>query len=360
MQAMATKAAATYEWCPADALVYVDDHGPGLTRVGTMTGWTLRDPDGRAVRDPLVAARVRALVIPPAWTDVWICPDPDGHLQVTGRDAKGRKQYRYHPAYRAHREQAKFDGLAEFGAHLGRLRRRVDDDLALPGLPEAKVLALVVRLLEETAVRVGNEEYARTNGSYGLTTLRNRHARWEHGGVTFRFPGKSGKIHQVTLDDRRLVRAVRRCQELPGQLLLQYVDDETGAPTAVTSCDVNDYLRGASGIDVTAKDFRTWIGTVDAAELLAAAAAPTSPREAAQVVREAVAQVAERLGNTVAVCRSSYVHPLVIETYEAGRLADVWEAGPRRAAGGLTASERRLLALLEPRRRRRPHAVAAA
>src|SRR5688572_20965522 len=189
---MVRTATPVYEWCPADGLTFVDDREPGLTRVATRTGWTVRDADGRVVRDPLVLARVRALVIPPAWTDVWICPDPDGHLQVTGRDVKGRKQYRYHPAFRAHREEVKFEGLAEFGAHLGALRRQVDQDLQLPGLPEAKVLALVVRLLEETAVRIGNEEYARTNGSYGLTTLRNKHARWEHGGLTFRFPGKSG------------------------------------------------------------------------------------------------------------------------------------------------------------------------
>jgi DNA topoisomerase I len=356
---MARTPTPTYEWCPADGLTFVDDRQPGLTRVATRTGWTVRDAEGRVERDPLTVARVRALVIPPAWTDVWICPDPDGHLQVTGRDAKGRKQYRYHPAFRAHREEVKFDGLAAFGSRLGALRRRVDADLRRPGLPEEKVVALVVRLLEETAERIGNEEYARTNGSYGLTTLRNKHARWERGGVTFRFPGKSGKVHTVTLDDRRLVRSIRRCQELPGQLLLQYVD-ETGAPSAVTSCEVNDYLRAATGIDVTAKHFRTWIATVDAAELLAAAPVPTSQREATHEVRAAVAQVAERLGNTVAVCRRSYVHPIVVETYEAGRLADVWAAGPNRPAGGLMPSERRLLALLEPRRRRRPRAAAAA
>jgi DNA topoisomerase I len=357
---MAAQRAVAYEWCPADGLAFVDDSRPGLTRRRTRTGWALRDADGRPVRDPLTLARVRALVIPPAWTDVWICPDPDGHLQVTGRDARGRKVYRYHPSYRAHREEVKFDGLAAFGARLGALRRRVDADLALPGLPREKVVALVVRLLEETAVRVGNEEYARTNGSYGLTTLRNRHARWEHGDLVFRFPGKSGKLHEVTLEDRRLVRALRKVQELRGQLLLQYVDAETGEPTAVTSCDVNDYLRAATGIDVTAKHFRTWIGTVDAAELLAVAPVPSSQREAAHEVRAAMAVVAERLGNTVAVCRRSYVHPIVVETYEAGQLAARWADGPTRSAGGLTASERRVLALLEPRRRRRRALPAAA
>jgi DNA topoisomerase I len=357
---MARQAAPTYEWCTADGLTFVDDGMPGLARRRSGSGWALRGPDGRPVRDPLTVARVRALVIPPAWTDVWICADPDGHIQVTGRDARGRKQYRYHPAFRAHREEVKFDGLAAFGARLGALRRQVDADLRRPGLPEPKVVALVVRLLEETAVRIGNEEYARTNGSYGLTTLRNKHARWEQGGVTFRFPGKSGKVHSVTLDDRRLVRAVRRCQELRGQLLLQFVDDETGTPSAVTSCDVNEYLRHAMAIDVTAKHFRTWIGTLEAAELLAVAPVPTSEREAAHEVRQAVAAVAEHLGNTVAVCRRSYVHPLVIDTYEAGRLATVWASGPSRAAGGLSASERRLLALLQPRRARRRPALSDA
>jgi DNA topoisomerase-1 len=358
---MAARRAPQYEWCAAAELVVADHAAPGIRRRRAGKGWVLHGPDGARVTDPAVLARVRALAIPPAWTDVWICGTADGHVQATGRDARGRKQYRYHPSFRAHREDVKFEGLSEFGRSLGGLRRRVDADLGRPGLPREKVVALVVRLLEETAVRVGNEEYARTNHSYGLTTLRNRHARWEHGAVVFRFAGKSGRVHEVQLEDRRLVRAVRRCGELPGQLLLQYVDED-GRVEPVSSADVNEYLRAATGIDVTAKHFRTWIGTLLAAELLAEEPPPTSQRQAASTIVATMRTVSDRLGNTPAVCRRSYVHPIVEERYLAGTLGSDWDAGPTRPAGGLSASERKLLALLAPNRkaRRKPAAALAA
>jgi len=285
--------------------------------------------------------RIRALAIPPAWTDVWICQDPRGHLQATGRDARGRKQHRYHAAYREHRESAKFDRMLTFAGLLPRIREQVDEDLTRRGLGREKVLAAVVRLLELTLIRVGNEEYARLNRSFGLTTLRDRHARIEGTQVRFAFTGKSGKRHEVTLRDRRLARVVARCQELPGQDLFQYVD-EAGEVRDVRSEDVNGYLREIAGEDVTAKDFRTWAGTVLAYRALRALQPTDTDREARRNVVEAIRATAESLGNTPSVARRSYVHPAVLQAYLDGGIATALvEAAEEQAAPpeGATAAE---------------------
>jgi len=308
---------------PAEAardagLRYSSDGRPGITRRRAGRGFSYRAPDGSVIRDEETLRRVRALAIPPAWTDVWICPDPSGHLQATGRDARGRKQHRYHARFRRARDAAKYSRLLEFARVLPRIRERVDADLAKPGLPREKVLAAVVRLLELSLIRVGNEEYARLNRSFGLTTLRDRHARIDGAQVRFRFTGKSGRRHEVTLRDRRLARLVARCQDLPGQDLFQYVDD-AGEVQDVRSEDVNAYLREISP-DVTAKDFRTWAGTVLAYRALRALQPEGGgPRKA---VVEAMKATAGRLGNSPAIARASYVHPAVVEAYLDGDVPD--------------------------------------
>jgi DNA topoisomerase-1 len=324
-------------------LSWADDREPGLRRRRAGRGFVyLRD--GKVVRDAAIVARIRALAIPPAWTDVWICARPDGHLQATGRDARGRKQYRYHPRYREHCETAKFEHLAVFGRALPRVRRQVATDLGRRGLPREKVVAAVVQLLESTLVRVGNEEYAQANSSFGLTTLRGRHARLERGEVQLAFRGKSGFAHRVSVTDPRLRRIIRRCQDLPGQLLFQ-CEDSTGVHP-ISSNDVNDYLRAATEMDITAKEFRTWIATLLAAGALASAPAPESVLEARRVVTQTVASVSRHLGNTPAVCRRSYIHPAVIDEFRSGNLEESWTAPVARLAG-LDLAERRLLALLE-------------
>jgi DNA topoisomerase-1 len=340
-------------------LVWVDDSVPGLRRRRCGRSFTYVDPAGAVVRDERARARIRALVIPPAWEDVWICPDPRGHLQATGRDARGRKQYRYHPRFREHRDSMKFERMYDFGEALPSIRNQVAHDLTQPGLSREKVIATVVRLLEATLIRVGNEEYARANKSYGLTTLRDKHAHFDGHGFRFVFRAKSGIDCSVTVNDARLRRIVKRCQDLPGQVLFQYVDDD-GHPRPVTSTDVNDYLRDAAGIPVTAKDFRTWMGTVMCASTLAEMPPPSSASEQKQVLKAALEAVAAQLRNTPAVSRGSYVHPRVIEAYEDGSLPRRWAAGPSRPARQLVADERRLLALLRPKgRARRPAAEAA-
>jgi DNA topoisomerase I len=301
-------------------LRHSSDRRPGIRRIRAGRGFSYRDPDGRRIDDRETVARIRSLAIPPAWTDVWICPDPLGHLQATGRDAKGRKVYRYHPAFRERRESAKYERLVAFARALPAIRRRVERDLARPGLPREKVLAAVVRLLELTLIRVGNDEYARLNRSFGLTTLRDRHAIVQGSAIRFRFRGKSGVVHEVGLRDRRLAAIVRRCRDLPGQELFQYVGED-GEPVDVTSDDVNEYLRSIPGAgDVTAKDFRTWAGTVLAYRALRALDEPATPTEAKRNVVSAIRDTADRLGNTSAVCRASYVHPVVVEAYLDPRL----------------------------------------
>jgi DNA topoisomerase-1 len=301
-------------------LRYSADDQPGIRRRRAGRGFSYLDADGRRVTDPTTLARIRSLAIPPAWTDVWICPSPIGHVQATGRDARGRKQHRYHPRWHEKRDESKFDRMIAFAGALAQIRERCDADLAKPGLPREKVLATVVRLLELTLIRVGNDEYARLNRSFGLTTLRDRHARISGSQVRFRFRGKGGREHEVGVRDRRLATVIKRCQELPGQELFQYVDED-GEVRDVTSDDVNEYLREVAGGDFTAKDFRTWAGTVLAYRALRALQPADSPTAAKKNVVAAIRETAGRLGNTPAVARRSYVHPAVLEAYMDGRVA---------------------------------------
>lgn len=309
-------------------LVHVDDSMPGIRRQRRGKGFSYTDPEGRPIRDAGERARLAALAIPPAWTDVWICRDPDGHLQATGRDARGRKQYRYHPEWTRRRGETKYARLAAFGRHLPALRRRLRRDLAREGLPREKVLAAVISLLEDTLVRVGNEEYARSNHSYGLTTLRARHLVFRRGRAHLRFRGKSGQPHAVDVDDARLARVLRRCRQLPGQALFQYYDAD-GQRQAVDSGQVNDYLHEVLGEAFTAKDFRTWGGTLAALAILLRTPLPDdgSERAIASALAAVVREVAAELRNTPAVCRKAYIHPLVIEAWREGRLHAL--AGPR-------------------------------
>jgi DNA topoisomerase-1 len=295
--------------------------GPGIRRRRRGSGFSYYADGGELCTDPAELARIRALVIPPAWTDVWICPWANGHLQATGRDARGRKQYRYQPLWRQRRGAENFGRMVAFAKALPQIRRRVEHDLARRGLPREKVLAAVVQLLELTLIRVGNDEYARLNRSFGLTTMRDRHASIEGTHVRFRFRGKGGTMHELGLRDRRLASIVRRLQELPGQELFQYVDDD-GEPRDVGSDDVNDYLREASGADFTAKDFRTWAGTLLAYRALRALQPEDHGAAAKRNVVQAMRLTAERLGNTPAVARGSYVHPAVLDAYLDGSLGD--------------------------------------
>jgi len=305
----------------AIGLRYSRDDEPGIRRRRVRDDWRFETDDGQPIGDEATIGRIRRLAIPPAWTDVWICADERGHLQATGRDAKGRKQYRYHPEFRASRESAKFEQLIEFGEALPRIRERVEADLSKRGLPREKVLAACVRVLELTLMRVGNEEYAQQNRSFGLTTLRDRHAKISGSRVRFRFRGKGGKLHEVGFRDRRLGAIVRRCQELPGQELFQYVDDE-GITRDVASDDVNAYLREISGADVSAKMFRTWAATVLANRALTAYQTAESASAIKKNVASAMREVADRLGNTPTVARNSYVHPAVVDAYLEGPVGE--------------------------------------
>ena len=307
-------------------LVYVDDGRPGLTRRRSGKGFRYLDARGAPVRDAATLERIRKLAIPPAYTDVWICPRRNGHIQATGRDAKGRKQYRYHPDFRAARESTKFSRIMAFAEALPGIRARVDADMGCRGLPREKVLATVVHLLETTLIRVGNDDYARTNRSYGLTTLRDPHVRVEGAAMTFRFKGKSGKTWDLSVKDRRVARIVKACQDLPGQELFQYLDAD-GERRDVTSSDVNAYLREIAGEDFTAKDFRTWAGTVLAAMALREFEAFDSQAKAKTNVRAAIESVATRLGNTPTICRKCYIHPQILDCYlEGGLLLQVKDA----------------------------------
>jgi DNA topoisomerase-1 len=330
-------------YCAA-VLHFVTDDEPGIARRGTTRFRYVDETSGATVSDAAVLARIRSIAVPPAWHDVWISADPDGHIQATGRDAKGRKQYRYHPDFRRRRDRRKFHQLIPFGTALGSLRSTLDDDLRRGSLSRDRVVAAVVSLLERTYVRVGNEAYAKTNKSYGLTTLRCAHADLDGSRLRLHFTGKAGKQFDVTCCDPRLARVVRRCQELPGQLLFQYLDGDE--PVRITSSDVNDYLRRNTGLDATAKTFRTWGGTLLAAQQLVAIDVPDSSRAAASAIKEALEPVSAQLGNTIAVCRASYVHPKVLSLFETGRLTGCWDAGPKRDAAGLRSDERRLLHVL--------------
>lgn len=301
-------------------LSYASDHDPGITRKPARGhGFNYASPDGRPITDEATLDRIRALAIPPAWTDVWICPKANGHIQAVGRDQKGRKQYRYHARWRAARDENKYDRLIAFGRALPRLRRRVDEDLARRGLPRDKVLAAVIRVMERTLIRVGNEEYARQNKSFGLTTLRDRHVKVAGGKAVFEFRGKSGKTHLTGLNDRRLARIVKACQDIPGQRLFQYIDED-GQRRPIESADVNAYIRETLGEDFSAKDFRTWAGTVMAAQALMQAPPCENATHTKRAINTCVKAVAGLLGNTAAVARSAYIHPAVLEAYGQGGL----------------------------------------
>jgi DNA topoisomerase-1 len=340
---------------PAEAaasagLRYVSDTRPGIRRRRAGKGFSYVDALGNVVRDRATLDRIRSLAIPPAYTDVWICPDPRGHIQATARDARGRKQYRYHPRWRAVRDETKFGRMVAFSEALPRIRKQVEADLSRPGHSRDKVLATIVQLLECSCIRVGNEEYARTNDSFGLTTLKEEHVEVSGGRIRFEFRGKSGKLHTVDVTDRRLARIIARCQSIPGEDLFQYLDD-AGERQSVGSGDVNDYIRRAGGDDFTAKDFRTWAGTILAVAALSEAGAFESEREGKSKLLGAIDRVAQQLNNTRAVCRKYYVHPVVVDSYLAGTLTT--ELTPSRngkGSGQLTRMETAVLALI----RRRP------
>jgi DNA topoisomerase-1 len=336
----------------AVGLRYSSDERPGILRKRKGKGFTYVGPEGRTVKDKRTLTRIKALGIPPAYTDVWITTDPRGHVQATGRDAKGRKQYRYHPRWHETRDETKFERMVDFGQALPIIRERTAADLRRKGLPREKVLAAVVQLLEKTLIRVGNQEYARENKSYGLTTLRDRHVKVGEKRLRFRFRGKSGIEHEITLSDPRLARVVKRCRELPGQELFQYLDED-GQRHTIESDDVNEYLREISGQEFTAKDFRTWAGTVLCSLALREFDACLSEAQAKKNVVAAVKRVAERLGNTPAVCRKSYIHPAILDAYLDGTIVQALHDFAARGKGdedaGLDTAERALLALLQER-----------
>ncbi|MGV7206742.1 DNA topoisomerase IB [Oxalobacteraceae bacterium A2-2] len=337
----------------AAGLRYVHDGQPGIHRKGrTVKTFRYVDADGAPVKDEDTIARIRKLAIPPAWTDVWICRHGHGHLQATGRDARGRKQYRYHARWRELRDESKYGRMLAFGKRLPAIRRAVDEALKLPGLPREKMLATIVYLLEATMMRIGNEEYARDNKSFGLTTLRGRHVRVDGSEVEFRFRGKSGVHHAVKVADRRLARIIRSVRDLPGQELFQYVDDD-GAPHSIDSADVNDYLHRIAGEDYTAKYFRTWSGTVLAAMALQEYEKVDSEAQAKKNVVRAIESVARKLGNTPTICRKCYVHPAVIESYLDGSMLEALRQRAREElredVHALRPEEAAVLALLQQR-----------
>jgi len=331
------------------SLTYVTDSEPGIRRLRAGQGFSYRSPDGRTVNRAALA-RIKALAIPPAWTDVWISPEPDGHIQATGRDQRGRKQYRYHPLWAQERDQAKYSSLLAFAERLPDLRRQIDADLRRHGLPAERVVAAVVRLLDNTMIRVGNAAYARDNKSFGLTTLRDRHVDINGSSLWFAFKGKSGKEWKLKLVDRRIAKIVRGVQDLPGQKLFQYLD-EKGNRHPVRSDDVNRYIREAVGADFSSKHFRTWGGTIHAASLFAQTERPESQAQIKRVMNSVIDKVAERLGNTGVVCRKCYIHPEVFQAWSQGRLLDeLADANKRkRSISGLDDEETLVLRWLKAR-----------
>jgi DNA topoisomerase I len=321
-------------------LHYANDSAPGISRSMQGDAAIYRHPNGRRVHSARQLQRISSLGIPPAWTEVWICPKERGHLQVTGRDARRRKQYLYHADWIAERDSNKFSALARFAGVLPRIRRAVRRDLKRPALCKQRVLAAVIHLMDRACIRVGNDRYRRENGSFGLTTLRERHVRAKGAAVVLDFPGKSGKQHHIEIDDAALAHVVRDCLDLPGQVLFRYEDE--GEVRAISAQDVNDYLRSIAQVAVTSKDFRTWGGTVCAAALLAKLGPPGSDRERTRHMRDAIKAAAERLGNTPAVCRRSYIHPKVFESYGGGTIAEIHTSGLRK-------EERAVLSLLRRR-----------
>ncbi|MDB5729417.1 MAG: topoisomerase [Noviherbaspirillum sp.] len=333
-------------------LRYVSDAKPGISRRPAKEGFQYVDADGKRVIDEATLARIKALAIPPAWTDVWICPRDDGHIQATGRDAKKRKQYRYHARWRNVRDEAKYERMLSFSKALPLIRKKVDEALKLRGLPREKVLATVVHLLQATMMRIGNEEYARRNKSFGLTTLRDRHVRIDGSEVEFHFRGKSGVNHTIKVDDPRLARIIKHSRDLPGQELFQYIDDD-GERRTIGSADVNDYLREITGDDFTAKDFRTWSGTMLAAMALQEFQKFDSHAQAKKNIVQAIEAVAEKLGNTPSVCRKCYVHPAVIESYLDGTMLHALQERTRQELvediHALSPEEAAVVALLQRR-----------
>ena len=317
----------------AEGLIFTTDRDPGIARRRRGSGFLYFHPDGKRIAAGVHLTRIRSLAIPPAYRDVWICVSPRGHLQATGHDARGRKQYRYHARWRTHRDAQKFDHILEFGRALPRIRRRVAQDLRKTGLPRERVLATIVKLLDATLVRVGNEEYARENNSFGLTTLRNRHVNVTGDTLHFEFRGKSGIFHHVTVSDPALARIVRRCADIPGQELFQWIDSE-GGRHRVDSNDVNEYLRAASGGPFTAKDFRTWYATIAALTALRKLTVGNKG-EVKRQLKKVIGAVAARLGNTPAICRKSYIHPEVLLAFAQGRLVDVVGTTAARALNSL-------------------------
>ncbi|HEY8257785.1 MAG TPA: DNA topoisomerase IB [Gemmatimonadales bacterium] len=333
----------------AAGLRYVSDSMPGIRRRKRGKGFGYTGPDGKPVSDAKTLARIRTLAIPPAYTDVWICPSPNGHIQATGRDARGRKQYRYHPKWREVRDETKFSRMLAFSEALPKIRQRIERDLGVPGLTREKVLAAVVRLLECTGIRIGNDEYAKANRSFGLTTLQEDHVEVSGSTMRFAFRGKGGKQHAVKLNDKRLARVVSRCQALPGEDLFQYVDPD-GVQQTIGSGDVNVYLRETTGEDFTAKDFRTWAGTTLALEALEELGPSSTEKDAKAIILQAIDRVADQLNNTRAICRKYYVHPLVFDHYLAGASANgngtKAPNGKKTPLPGLTDSERAVVRLL--------------
>ena len=343
---------AALESAKAAGLRYVTDAQPGIRRVTGPLGFKYIGPNGRVIRKLAELKRLRALAIPPAWTDVWICTDPRGHLQATGRDARKRKQYRYHPQWRVCRDNNKYGRLQAFAAALPKIRARTTADLSRHGLPREKVLAVVVQLLEKSLIRVGNEEYAKQNRSFGLTTLQDKHVKMKGSTLHFEFRGKSGVRHCVDVNDARLARIVKQCRDLPGQDLFQYIDED-GRRTDITSGDVNAYLKEITGQDFTAKDFRTWAGTVLAATALRELKSIGSHAQAKKNVVKAIEAVAGLLGNTRTVCRNSYIHPAIIDSYMDGSMLEAMNrrvaAAVKSATGRLRPEEAAVLALLQRR-----------
>lgn len=333
-------------------LRYVSDEEPGIRRKKSGKGFTYTAPDGKKVEDKATLKRIKSLAIPPAYTDVWICAKANGHIQATGRDAKGRKQYRYHAAFREVRESTKYEHMLEFAKGLPAIRKTIDEHMSLRGLPREKVLATVVHLLENTLIRVGNSDYVRQNKSYGLTTLRDPHVKVDGGELRFQFKGKSGKTWRLQVKDRRIAKIVKACQDLPGQDLFQYLD-ENGEQQSITSADVNTYLKEITGSEITAKDFRTWAGTVLAALALSEFEEFDSQAKAKKNIRGAIEKVASRLGNTPSICRKCYVHPEVFASYlDGGLLLDIKEeieTQLREDLSSLKPEEAAVLALLEQR-----------
>jgi DNA topoisomerase I len=336
------------ESAKAARLRYTTDNRPGIRRKRAGKGFYYLGSNGKPIRDRAELRRIQALAIPPAWTDVWISPIPEGHLQATGRDARGRKQYRYHRRWRETRDETKYERMVAFGEALPGIRRRVERDLSQPGLPRERVLASVVKLMALTFIRVGNPEYARTNNSFGLTTLRDRHVEVSGSKLQFQFRGKGGKSHTIEVTDPRLARIVKRCQDISGYELFQYID-ENGKRRKIDSSDVNEYLRSMGGHDFTAKDFRTWAGTVLAVAALKESGRSKSGRQAKKNIVQAIKVAAEQLGNTPAICRKCYVHPLIIESYTSGLLLEKLEtlsSRPHSSLNGLKGEEATILAFL--------------